>query len=162
VKGVTGSDLQPVSLPSDQRGGVLTQAAFLSSHANAAASHPVRRGVEVLARLLCIDMAPPTNREVPPVKERGPNETTRQQFTEHSTDPFCASCHAIIDPVGFAFEEYDAVGAYRTTDNGQPVDATGTVTLDGVDKPFKNAIEFSKLLAQSDDVRTCMAKLWTR
>jgi hypothetical protein len=162
VQGVSGSDLKPVSLPATERGGVLTQAAFLASHANAAASHPVKRGVDILARLMCIDLMPPTNREVPPVKEKRPDETTRQQFTEHSSDPFCASCHAIIDPIGFAFENYDAVGAYRTMDNGKMVDATGTVTLDGVDKPFKNGIELSKLMAQSDDVRACMAKQWTR
>jgi hypothetical protein len=162
ISGVSGTDLQAANMPAGQRGGVLTQAAFLSAHANAAASHPVRRGVDVLARLMCIDLSPPTNREIPPVKERSPNETTRQQFSEHSNDPFCATCHATIDPIGFAFENYDAIGAYRTMDNGQPVDATGTVNLDGADKPFKNALELGQLLAQANDVRDCMARQFTR
>jgi hypothetical protein len=162
VSGVSGTALQPVNLDPTQRAGILTQGAFLAAHANPGEGHPVRRGKDLLGSLLCIDLAPPTNREVPPLPERLPTQTTREHFITHSTDPFCALCHSIIDPVGFAFEIYDAVGAYRTTDVGKPVDASGNITLDGADHKFANAIELSKLLAQSNDVRDCMAKQYLR
>jgi hypothetical protein len=162
LSGVTGTAMQPVKLNPQERAGILTQGAFLAAHANPGEGHPVRRGKDVLGSLLCIDMAPPTNREVPPLMERQPSQTTREHFAQHSTDPFCASCHSVIDPIGFAFEIYDAVGAYRTTDVGKPVDATGKITLDGMDHTFKDAIDLSGLLAQSNDVRACMAKQWMR
>jgi hypothetical protein len=157
-----GAGLQPVSLNPAERAGILTQGAFLAAHANPGEGHPVRRGKDVLGSLLCIDISIPTNREVPPLPERLPTQTTREHYVAHSTDPFCASCHSTIDPIGFAFEIYDAVGGYRTTDVGKPVDASGHITLDGVDHKFANAVELSGLLAQSDDVRGCMAKQWLR
>jgi hypothetical protein len=162
VGGVKGTNLQAVKLDPKQRAGILTQAAFLSSHGTAAIGHPVRRSVAILRGLLCIDTMIPTNREVPPLKEPLPNQTTRELFTAHSTDPFCATCHQMIDPIGFAFESFDAVGGYRTTDSGKPVDTTGHIALDGTDHTFKDAIELSGLLAQSNDVRNCMAKQWLR
>jgi hypothetical protein len=67
-----------------------------------------------------------------------------------------------MDPLGFAFENYDGIGQYRTMDNGLPVDSTGTITLDGAAKPFKNAVEMASLLAASQDVRSCFVTQWAR
>jgi len=67
-----------------------------------------------------------------------------------------------MDPYGFPFEHYDGIGRYRTMDNGQAVDSTGSITIDGAAKPFADAIELTKILATSDTVRSCFAKQWFR
>ena len=70
----------------------------------------------------------------------------------------CAkNCHALFDDFGFAFENYDGIGQYRTKDNGLPVDATGTVTLDGAKVSFNNGIELSNLIASSQQALQCFA-----
>jgi hypothetical protein len=63
----------------------------------------------------------------------------------------------VFDPIGFAFENYDGVGRYRTTDNGLPVDASGSITLDGQQVSFTNGLELSSLLAESTQVKQCFA-----
>jgi hypothetical protein len=151
----------PTALDGRQRAGILTQASFLAAHATAAESHPVRRGKMVADRLLCQDLPlPPDN--VPDPKPAAPDLPTRQRYAEHGAAPCATACHSIIDPLGFAFENYDAVGGYRTTDGGQPVDATGVVQLGGQTRAFANAIELVGLLAQSDEVRGCMGAQWLR
>jgi hypothetical protein len=67
-----------------------------------------------------------------------------------------------MDPIGYGFENYDGIGQYRTTDNGSPVDATGTITLDGTPQTFNDAIGLVGLLAKSPEVRTCFAGEWSR
>jgi hypothetical protein len=144
-----------------QRAGILTQASFLAMHANAGETNPVRRGAVVLRRLLCNDIQPPVNMDVGQPKMPAPGLTTRQRFAEHAMNP-CASCHRLTDPIGFAFENYDAVGAWRTSEQGQQVDASGTLTLDGGSITFKNAVELARGLAKSSEVRDCMATQWLR
>jgi hypothetical protein len=68
----------------------------------------------------------------------------------------------VIDPLGFAFENYDPIGAWRTVDSGKPVDATGNLTIDGTSRSFQNAVELSKHLAASTEVADCMARQWFR
>ena len=147
-----GTGLQQVTLKADQRAGILTQASFLASHANPDSDHPVRRGVEILRHILCIDIEIPKDITVPPVAPL-PDQTTRETFAAHSTDPKCSSCHQMIDPLGFAFEHYDAVGGWRDIDKSigdilqkaitgtgtvatktydGNVDGSGTITLSGV------------------------------
>jgi hypothetical protein len=67
-----------------------------------------------------------------------------------------------MDPLGFAFEHYDGIGRYRATDNGIPVDSSGSLRLDGTDKPFADARELSQLLAASPTVARCFATQWAR
>jgi hypothetical protein len=143
------------------RAGVLTQASFLAAHATAADSHPVKRGKAIADRLLCQDLPlPPDN--VPDPRPPADDLPTRQRFAEHGASACAIACHAIIDPLGFAFEGYDAVGGFRTSDGGQPVDASGTVLLGGQAHPFANAIELVGLLARSDEVPACMGRQWLR
>jgi hypothetical protein len=144
-----------------QRAGILTQASFLAMHATATDSHPVRRGAVIIRRFLCQDIQPPVNMDVGQVKMPAPGLTTRQRFAEHAMNP-CATCHRLTDPIGFAFENYDAVGAYRTTEQGQKVDASGTLALDSGQVTFANALELERALAASSDVRDCMATQWLR
>jgi hypothetical protein len=161
MTGVTGPNFRPATLDATQRAGLLTQAAFLTAHATTDESHPVKRGVQLAERLLCIEppLPPP---DVPNPQPPAPGLTTRERYAVHGAEPCAKSCHAIFDPLGFAFENYDALGGWRSQDQGKNVDATGVLSADGVEKPFKNAIELSAHIAQSKQVRDCMARQFVR
>jgi hypothetical protein len=162
MKGVTGSALSPVTLDPKQRaGGVFTQLTFLTMHGDSEGSFPTRRGAEIFRRVLCQDVETPKDIVVPDVKPPSPGVTTRERFAEHSMSP-CAVCHQAFDPIGFAFENYDGVGRYRTTDNGQPVDSSGSLKLSSGVVNFKDALELLPALAGADEVRACMATQWMR
>jgi hypothetical protein len=161
VSGVTGSALMPVTLDPKQRSGLFTQLSFLTMHGDSDGSFPTRRGAEILRRVFCQDIEVPQNLIVPDVKPPAPGITTRQRFEEHSKNP-CATCHLLIDPIGFAFENYDGIGRYRTTDNGQPVDASGTLPVGAQTVTFKDAVGLMPALAASDEVRSCVATQWIR
>ena len=151
----------PVELDPSQRAGLLTHAGVLAMHAHADQSSPVRRGKLVRETILCTPLAPPPPEVdvVPPPVD--PNATTRERFDQHRSDPACAGCHVLIDPVGFGFEHYDAIGRWRDTEAGQPVDASGElVGTDDINGEFDGAIELSERLASSEQVRTCLAEQW--
>jgi hypothetical protein len=158
---VRGTAMQRTDLNPAQRAGFLTQPGFLALTGAADGSHPVRRGLAVYEKLLCRELPPPPA-NVPPAKPPTPGVSTRQRFIEHDMNECAKACHAQMDSIGFAFENYDGIGKYRTMDNGQPVDATGSVSLDGSNKSFANAVELSGLLAKSDDTRRCFATEWMR
>jgi hypothetical protein len=157
----TGSGAQPVTLDPGQRAGIFTGAAFLSMHAAAGESNPVKRGAMVLRSLMCIEVEPPPNMEVGNPEAPVEGVTTRERFAQHAEKP-CASCHRLTDPIGFAFENYDAIGAWRTTDRGKPVDATGSVSVDGAEVRFRNATELLRALAGSKEVGSCVTTQWLR
>jgi len=160
---VTGQGMQKVALDAKQRSGLLTQGSFLAVGADAGDSLPPRRGNAVLHRALCIDLEVPPNIVVPAVADPNPMQTTRQRFEVHGNDNCAKACHSFIDPIGFAFENYDAIGAFRTTENNQMVDASGTVDLPKSGKvSFKNAIELSAFIAKAPETRDCMVRQWTR
>jgi hypothetical protein len=115
----------------------------------------------VYERLLCRHLPPPPP-DVPAAKPPSPNLTTRERFAEHNKNECAAGCHGLFDPFGFAFEHYDGIGRYRTTDGGKPVDASGTVSLDGAGKSFTNALELSAHLGASAEARRCFATQWLR
>ncbi len=151
----------PVELDPSQRAGLLTHASVLATHAHADQSSPVHRGVFVRENLLCQPLAPPPPDVdvVPP--ELDPNASTRERFERHRSDPSCNGCHSLIDPLGFGFEHYDGIGAFRTDEGGKPIDASGEVVGgDAPDNTFDGAIELGQRLAQSELVRTCVAQQW--
>jgi hypothetical protein len=154
---------QPVSLDPSERAGILTQAAFLAVQAHPNQTSPVRRGVVVLRNVMCVDLPNPPPNVNNATPNPDPNATTRERFAAHTSNSACAGCHSLIDPIGFGFERYDAVGRYRTTENGMPIDSSGELTQsDGSTVPFDDAIELSKALARSPDVRQCIARQWFR
>jgi len=157
--GVSGTGA--VNLDPQQRAGLFTQGAFLATKADADDSHPVKRGVTLLERVLCTELTPPQGVLIPPVADSSPDHTTRERFAMHSQGS-CAACHSMIDPLGFAFENYDAIGAYRTMENGKPVDATGTLKVGTLNVTFKNAIELLPALAKAPEAQACMATQWLR
>lgn len=167
IYGVTPGSDGTATFKSTERAGILTQAAFLTAHADADSSHPVKRGVHVLRNILCRDIpGPPDGLMIPPLEERQPGQTTRQRFEAGTTGKMiCESCHTAggINPVGFAFETYDAVGQYRTVEDGKMVDASGTLKLIPTGElTFKDAVDLSKQLSTNDEVRACMSKQWLR
>lgn len=128
----------PVTLQTN-RGGILTGAAMLTMNSDGRDSHPLKRGVWLMKRILD-DPPPPPPPNVPTVDLTNPEilkMTVKERIADHRNKPACASCHSKIDPWGIAFENYDALGAYRTSINNQPVDATSELfnrqTLAGVD-----------------------------
>ncbi|MES1188046.1 MAG: DUF1592 domain-containing protein [Myxococcales bacterium] len=163
--GATGSAAADgtVQLDPSQRAGLLTQGAFLSAHSHPNQTSPVHRGLAVRKNLLCTDLPdPPANvNNNPPAPDA--NATTRQRFEQHRTDPTCAGCHQLLDPIGVGFENYDAIGGYRSAENGLPIDANGELLNAGnASGTFSGAVELAKKLASSPEVRACVQKQWFR
>jgi hypothetical protein len=150
------------ALDPTRRAGLLTQASFLASHAKPNDSSPIMRGTFVRHQLLCEHLPDPPDNVVITVPAPDPRLTTRERFAQHASDPACAGCHALIDPVGLGFEHYDGVGRFRTSENGRPVDARGALHGTDVPGPFEGAIELGAKLAGSGQVRGCAVKLWFR
>ncbi len=160
VSNVAGEAYRQTSLPATQRRGVLTQGAFLATHAHTAATSPVARGLHVLEQMLCQDMPPP-----PPEAENAsaptpsPGASLRDQLTALTSGPLCSSCHQRINPLGFAFETYDAIGGFRSKDEfGRAIDARGNLTGSDVDGPFKDAVDLMERLAASKQAHQCVVK----
>jgi hypothetical protein len=151
---------QPFQLDPTQRSGILTQAGVLAVHSHANQGSPIRRGKMVRENLFCQPLSPPPpDADVTP-PEPDPNASTRERFEQHRADPQCAGCHGLIDPLGFGFENYDGIGAFRTMEAGKPIDASGQITGTDIDGGFVGAAELSKKLATSPQVRACLAQHW--
>jgi hypothetical protein len=152
-----------VALDPQQRAGLLTQGAFLAAHSHANQTSPVHRGLAVRKNLLCTDLPdPPMNVDNTP-PEPDPSATTRQRFEQHRADPSCIGCHTLLDPIGVGFEGYDAIGRYRTTENGLPLDTAGELVAAGAASgAFNGAVELAKRLSMSAEVRECVKKQWFR
>lgn len=165
IYGVSGTfsadEFEMVSLDPAQRRGVFTQVGFLAANSTTRLPDPIHRGVFLAERIACVHIdAPPEDTPAPDVMA---GLTNRQTIELHTQQPgsICAGCHAqIINPFGFPFESYDAVGAWRTTDNGLPVDTTGTPPIDGVATPVEDAVQLADALADSQWVHECYVRHW--
>lgn len=163
----TGAAFTQVPLNPAERQGVLMQIPFLRTNGVAP---PVARGLVVYRQLLCGEVPPPPG-NAPEVGEIGPTTTTRESFAAHTQQACATACHQLFDPWGFAFENFDQIGHYRTQEAGKTVDASGLpqgdgtvggTTPDGTIIPFNNAGELVNALAASDDVSWCTSRHWTR
>jgi hypothetical protein len=150
---------QLVQLDPSLRKGILTRAGYLAVHSATSHSSPVERGVFVRQALLCTQLPPPPPDvlQMSMMQPANPNQTTRERFAEHSTNPFCQGCHRLIDPVGFGFEQFDGLGVFRTTENGRPVDSSGNLigTRD-IDGEFNGASQLAERLVSSNQFRDCV------
>jgi hypothetical protein len=130
IKDIHGFHFRKVPTePKLNRGGLLTGSAVLAMNSDGKDSHPLKRGVWMLERILN-DPPPPPPPNVPEVDLADPEiqkMTLKERIANHRNDPACYSCHARIDPWGIAFENYDALGSYRTKFNNKPVDATSNL-----------------------------------
>jgi hypothetical protein len=127
IPDIYGSRFRRVAITDDARRGLLGQASILSVTSHAERTSPVVRGKFILENILGTPVPPPPP-DVPVLKETAPGETPktmREQMAEHRANPTCATCHKIMDPIGFALENFDAVGEWRTREAGGAIDASG-------------------------------------
>jgi hypothetical protein len=123
-----GAGFQPVKMDADQRGGVLTHPYLLATFSYTKSSSPIHRGVFVTRNILGLMLKPPPMAIAFMDDKFDPSFTMREKVTELTSKPACMSCHVTINPLGFSFERFDAVGRVRTTDNKKPVDPTSDYT----------------------------------
>jgi hypothetical protein len=154
-----------VELDPGQRSGLLTTAGVLSFTSLPDKTRPVGRGYFVLSRLLCRELEIPPEAEIG-LPEEGPDTeglSVRERFALHIEREECAGCHQHIDPLGFGMENYDAIGRWRTHDDGLPIDATGTLVGTGTaDGPFEGGVELAHRLAESRVFQDCFAERYVQ
>jgi Protein of unknown function (DUF1592)/Protein of unknown function (DUF1588)/Protein of unknown function (DUF1595)/Protein of unknown function (DUF1587)/Protein of unknown function (DUF1585) len=155
----------PVLLPREERAGILTRAAFLAGLSHRGTTSPPVRANALLLRLLCRPpMPPPANVAVPltdPSDDAAPR-TTRMLFDEHTAGPACQGCHVTLNGIGYGLEGYDATGRARSVEHGLPIDAHGTMVLDGAPTSFVGGVELSERLATSREMGDCAVEKWLR
>jgi len=147
-----------LELDPTQRAGFLTQIGFLAANAVEQTPSTIPRGVQIAEDILCVSLpAPPPN--VPPLPALDPSSTNRERVATLTMNAPCNGCHtSLINPLGFALEPLDGLGQYRTTENGKPIDASGTYNIDGKDVSFNGPVELMKALANSQQVHDCYAR----
>lgn len=164
VRGVKGEKLRAVDLSEHpERGGLLTQGTFLIVTSNPTRTSPVKRGLFVLENILGTPPppAPPDVPELTEAAKEGANPTMREMMEIHRKNPDCRSCHARMDPIGLGLENYDALGRFRMTEFGKPIDTAGELVTG---EKFSNVETLKAILAQKrrpDFYRTISEKLLT-
>jgi mono/diheme cytochrome c family protein len=163
IDGVQGPDFRKVPLADTRRHGILGHGSFHLLTSYPLRTSPVLRGKYVLENLL--DTAPPPPPpnipQLEPPSRHGDPRSLREQMEKHREDPSCSSCHALMDPIGFGLENFDASGAWRDQDNGKPIDASGEL-IDG--RKFQGVEELRKVLVtdhRSEFHRSVASKLLT-
>lgn len=149
-----------VDLDPTQRAGLLTQVGFLASHAEGVTPNIIMRGVNIAHRILCTHLPPPPD-SVPPLPELTPDMTNRERVHELTKEPACAGCHAAyINPLGYALESLDGVGAFRDEENSLPIDTSASFQVDGEIVDVDGAVEMTQVIASSKQAHDCYAQHW--
>lgn len=166
LDGNYGAELERVSLAGTARGGLLTHASVLTLTSAPNRTSPVRRGVYVLSNLLCSPPPPPppeVQGDLASASDEIPDDLPlAERARRHSEEPECAGCHTFIDPIGLGLEHFDAIGRHRTQEQGQPIDASGELVLNGERVAFSGASELGALLTQDPRLAQCaVRKLYT-
>ena len=162
IPGVHGSHFRRVRLPGETRRGLLGQGSMLTVTSYATRTSPVLRGKWLLENILGAPPPPPPP-DVPELEERATGErprSMRERMEQHRANPVCAACHSRMDPLGFALENFDAIGKWRTADGGSPIDASGTLP-DGA--AFDGPAGLRRMLVErrAEVVEAVAAKLMT-
>lgn len=153
INDITG-DFTRVTLNDSQRKGILTTPGMMAILAKSNESAPVRRGGFIREQIFCQHLETPQGLAVTaPVPD--PTLTARERYAVHRASPTCAGCHQLLDPIGLALENYDAIGRWRDTENGKPIDNSGEVTSTDVDGTFSGPVAFSEKVAASKQARSC-------
>jgi hypothetical protein len=149
-------DFERVELKGTQRHGLLTQGSFLVSTSNPESTSPVKRGKWVLDNILCAPPPPPPpGAETPDLQAVSSKLSMRERLAEHSKDPACAGCHTTMDPVGLAFENYDAFGVWRESDATGRIDPSGELPSG---RAFGSAAELAQHLELAPELPGCVAR----
>ena len=166
VYGLTGTfddTFQRVALTDGKRGGLFTQVGFLAANATSTESDPIHRGVFLNHKILCAPLPAPPN-DVPPLPRPDPNvpKTLRQRITEFTGAGTCgAGCHStMINPAGFAYEHFDALGRWRDVDNNLPVDARDSYAFQGKLRSYDGALELAQAMTEEPMAHDCYAQHW--
>ncbi|HKX61361.1 MAG TPA: DUF1592 domain-containing protein [Verrucomicrobiae bacterium] len=156
MPGVRGESFQRVSLRGTGRAGLLTQGSLLTLTSNPTRTSPVKRGKYILENILGSPPPPPPP-DVPELKEVKLAGTLRQRMVQHRENPMCASCHDRMDPIGFGFENFDGVGAWRERDDGYAIDPAGQLASG---EAFKGSLDLTRILAKTkrDDFTRCLSE----
>jgi hypothetical protein len=155
VPAPAGTGMQAVTLPTTRK-GLLSTVSVLSTHTLSDSSAAIHRGKFIRERLLCtVPPDPPAGLLVMPPEPK-PGLTTRERLTQHTTDPSCSGCHQMMDPIGYAFENFDGIGRYRAMEQGKKIDASGSLSATDVDGPLVGPVELAQKLASSKTVRACV------
>jgi hypothetical protein len=168
LPGQAGTNFAALPVSDGTRMGITTLGAVLSRYANSNESHPFKRGSFFYNRLLCDDLPLPANAGLVIPPKPDPNATTRQRFDFHSkSGEVCFSCHKFLDPAGFAFENYDGAGQYRTTEKGGAIDPSATVLgietfTDGEQVSVSNLNDLTQILANSQRAAECVPRQYYR
>jgi hypothetical protein len=162
IPNIYGSRFRRIEFAEDgARGGLLRQGSILLVTSYPTRTSPVIRGKWILDNVLGVPPPPPPA-SVPALEQTKvrKNATIRERLSQHRANPTCAGCHKLMDPIGFALENYDAVGRYRTVDSGEPIDASGTL-FDGT--PFRGVADLEKAILAHPElfVTTLSEKLLT-
>ncbi|MCL4787475.1 MAG: DUF1588 domain-containing protein, partial [Verrucomicrobia bacterium] len=148
IENVAGNEVRRVILPADSpRGGVLGQGTILAVTSNPTRTSPVKRGVFILENILGLPPPPPPP-DIPPLEDAARNTggrtpTLREVLAVHREQPLCSSCHNRMDPLGLAFENFNAMGMWRDQEYGQPIDAAGKLVTGAT---FSNVRELKRML----------------
>jgi hypothetical protein len=159
---LSGSGLTRIDFAPGERKGFLMQVGFLASHAYSRKTDPIHRGLFIQRDILCrtVPDPPPGAQNTPPPQATEPIVTTRDEISLLTGQLYCPSCHSQINGPGFSFEGFDAVGRARTQENGENVDTSGSIELDGEMIDFAGASEMIDALAQSEEARDCYTARW--
>lgn len=158
IPGVTGSAFQKVPLDGVKRAGLLTQGGVMAGPIHSNATNPVVRGSFVLNKLMCVKISTPPaglGPIVPPDPAIG--GTARERYAAHSSNPQCGACHSLLDPIGFALENFDAVGRWQDQENGKTIDVRVESPQLG---PLNGAVELAQKLAEMPEAQACFATHW--
>ncbi len=164
---IYGASLTESGLDPARRKGILALPGLLAYHSADQHSGPIERGLFVKRQLFCQVLPPPPASVIDrlarmPLDTHDKARTTRQKYEMHVNEQFCAGCHDQFDGIGFGLEEMDALGRYRTTENGLPVDSSGSLAGTDVDGTFNGVVQLTEKLAQSEQIKTCFTQHFFR
>jgi len=159
INGVEGDHFRKVTFENGQRGGLLTQIAILTLTSHPDRTSPVLRGKWILENILGTAPPPPPG-DIPslePNSEKNKHVSLRKELEAHRKKAECAACHNLLDPLGFTLENYNAMGEWRLTDNGQPIDSFGKLITG---ESFKDSTEMKSVLRKynADEFLNCLTE----
>jgi hypothetical protein len=161
IDSADGATFERVELPeSSGRAGILTQGSILSLKAKVNQTDPIHRGKFIREQFFCMSPPPPPADLVVTPPDLDPRKTTRERFAQHRSNPGCEPCHELLDPVGFIFENFDAIGRYRTTEADVPIDASGYLKSTDIAGTVVGAQDLAAGGAARQDVKRCVIKQW--
>jgi hypothetical protein len=147
---------------STERHGILTLASVMAAHGGPDATNPIERGAFIRREVLC-NPPPPLPGDVDtsgPLESTADRPTARQRLAPLLERSPCNGCHSLFNPLGYAFEQYDAVGQFRTHENGVRIDPSGDLSVEDARGTFADATDLSALIATSDVAHRCYAEQW--